>query len=92
MLFEVQCDATPAGIRRVLHSIRMQLSERTLGGAETITIAELVLAEVLSNISEQAYRNTDCGTINIMADDLVWAWQFHVFEKGGHSRGCAASN
>lgn len=82
MLFEVQCGATPAGIRRVLHSIRMQLSERTLGGAETITIAELVLAEVLNNISEHAYRNTDCGTINVMADDLVWAWQFHVFDKG----------
>lgn len=82
MLFEMQCDATPADIRRVLHSIRTQLSERTLGGAETITIAELVLAEILNNISEHAYSNTDCGTINVMADDLVWAWQFHVLDQG----------
>lgn len=81
MLFQVQCDATPADIRRVLHSIRTQLSELTQGGAETITIAELVLAENLNKMSEHAYNNIDCGTINVMADDLIWAWQFHVFDK-----------
>lgn len=53
MLFEVQCSAAPADIRRVLHSIRTLLFELTLGGAETITITELVLAETLNNISER---------------------------------------
>ena len=82
MLFEVQCSAAPADIRRVLPSIRTLLFELTLGGAETITITELVLAETLNNISERAYNNTDCCTINVVTDDLIWAWLFHVFDKG----------
>jgi serine/threonine-protein kinase RsbW len=88
LTFLRQIDATPGAVRAVLEDLCCALSPLALPPDEVATI-ELVLAEVLNNIVEHAYRGVAEGSIEVAVtahgDGLeVWLCDSGVPMPGGH--------
>lgn len=74
-------DATPFGVRAALAEITAALAELGVAGEEVGTV-ELVLAEIMNNITEHAYPEGAEGVIELDIDRDGAALTFKILDWG----------
>ncbi|MBN2907487.1 MAG: ATP-binding protein [Rhodobacteraceae bacterium] len=78
--------STPLGVRHALAEMRTRHTPAN-GGDESLGMAETVLAEVLNNIVEHAYKRHPAGRIELHIDRLDRRLRIDVRDRGAQMPG-----